>query len=261
MPEIGYIVNDFLSDLSSSILPLVVFVTGVLVAIILGRLSRRLLIAAGVPGGVEGTTFERTVNRLGTSTIGLLSGLITLFLIALAVGLTLSIGGVLDTRYYLELLRGYLLQVFVAALVVIIGLIVGDKAEVEIRQRFQDVKLTDMSLLPSAVKYSILFIASLIALAQLRIETGALLVVLGGYLLGIIVLGGLAFKDLLAAGAAGIYLIFSEPYAIGDTVNIDGHRGIVQEVDLFATRIENDGEEFILPNHIVLRSGVVRIRT
>ncbi len=261
MPEIGYIVNDFLSDLSNSILPLVVFVTGVLVAIILGRLSRRLLIAAGVPGGVEGTTFERTVNRLGTSTIGLLSGLITLFLIALAVGLTLSIGGVLDTRYYLELLRGYLLQVFVAALVVIIGLIVGDKAEVEIKQRFQDVKLTEVSLLPPAVKYSILFVASLIALAQLRIETGALLVVLGGYLLGIIVLGGLAFKDLLAAGAAGIYLIFSEPYAIGDTVDIDGHRGIVQEVDLFATRIENDGEEFILPNHIVLRSGVVRIRT
>lgn len=261
MPEVSYLVNNFLRDLSNSILPLVVFITGVLVAIIVGRLSRRLLTAAGVPGGVEGTTFERTVNRLGTSTIGLLSGLITLFFIALAVGLTLSIGGVLDTRYYLELLRGYLLQVFVAALVVIIGLIVGDKAEVEIRQRFQDVKLTEVSLLPSAVKYSILFVASLIALAQLRIETGALLVVLGGYLLGIIVLGGLAFKDLLAAGAAGIYLIFSEPYAIGDTVDIDGHRGIVQEVDLFATRIENDGEEFILPNHIVLRSGVVRIRT
>lgn len=258
---VGQIVDGFLSDLSDSILPLVVFITGVLVAIIIGRLSRRLLIAAGVPEGVEGTTFERTVNRLGTSSIGLLSGLITLFLIALAVGLTLSIGGILGTTYYLELLRGYLLQVFVAALVVIIGLIVGDKAEVEIKQRFQDVKLTEVTLLPSAVKYSILFVASLIALAQLRIETEALLVVLGGYLLGVIVLGGLAFKDLLAAGAAGIYLIFSEPYSIGDTVDIDGHRGIVQEVDLFATRIENDGEEFILPNHIVLRSGVVRIRS
>lgn len=254
-------VTDTLNDLSNSILPLVVFITGVLVAIILGRLSRRLLITAGVPEGVEGTTFERTVSRLGTSTIGLLSGLITLFLIALAVGLTLSIGGVLDTTYYLELLRGYLLQVFVAALVVIIGLIVGDKAEVEMKQRFQDVKLTEVSLLPPAVKYSILFIASLIALAQLRIETGALLILLGGYLIGVIVLGGLAFKDLLAAGAAGVYLIFSEPYSIGDTVDIDGHRGIVQEVDLFATHIENDNEEFILPNHIVLRSGIVRIRS
>ncbi|UPM42156.1 mechanosensitive ion channel domain-containing protein [Halocatena salina] len=261
MAEIAQIVDGFLRDLSNSILPLVVFVTGVLVAIIIGRLSRRLFIAAEVPEGVEGTRFERTVNRLGTSTIGLLSGLITLFLIALAVGLTLSIGGVLDTRYYLELLRGYLLQVFVAALVVIIGLIVGDKAEVEIKQSLQDVKLTEVSLLPSAVKYSILFVASLIALAQLRIETGALLVVLGGYLLGIIVLGGLAFKDLLAAGAAGVFLIFSEPYSIGDTVNIDDHRGIVQEVGLFATHIESDEEEFILPNHLVLRSGIVRIRS
>lgn len=238
-----------------------VLVTGVLVGIIVGRLSRRILTAAEIPEAVEGTTFERTVNRLGTSTVGFLSGLIAVFVIALAVGLALSIEGVLDTKFYLNLLRTYLLQVFVAALVLIIGLILGDKAEVEIRERFHDVKLPEINLIPRAVKLSILFIASLIALAQLKVETGPLLVLFGGYVFAVVVLGGLAFKDLLAAGAAGMYLLLSQPYSIGDTITVDGHRGIVQEIDVFVTHIESDSEEFILPNQVALRSGIVRVRS
>lgn len=254
-------VGNVLHEISNSILPIVVLITGLLVGIIVGRLGRRLLTAAEIPEAVEGTTFERTVNRLGTSTVGLLSGLIALFVIALAVGLALSIEGVLDTGSYIDLLRTYLLQVFVAALVLIIGLILGDKAEVEIREWFQDVKLPEVNLIPRAVKHSILFIASLIALAQLKVETGPLLVLFGGYVFAVVVLGGLAFKDLLAAGAAGMYLIFTQPYSIGDTIDVDGHRGIVQEIGVFMTHIENDDEEFILPNHLVVRSGVVRVRS
>lgn len=254
-------VGNVLHEISNSVLPIVVLITGLLVGIIVGRLGRRLLTAAEIPEAVEGTTFERTVNRLGTSTVGLLSGLIALFVIALAVGLALSIEGVLDTGSYIDLLRTYLLQVFVAALVLIIGLILGDKAEVEIREWFQDVKLPEVNLIPRAVKHSILFIASLIALAQLKVETGPLLVLFGGYVFAVVVLGGLAFKDLLAAGAAGMYLIFTQPYSIGDTIDVDGHRGIVQEIGVFMTHIENDDEEFILPNHLVVRSGVVRVRS
>lgn len=261
MAQSGPFVGNVLNELSTSVIPVVVLITGLLVGIIAGRLSRRLLTAAGIPGAVEGTTFERTVNRLGTSTAGLLSGFITLFVIALTVGLALSIEGVLDTRFYLQQLPTYLLRVFVAALVLIIGLIIGDKTEVEIRERFQDVKLSEMSLLPRLAKHSIIFVASLIALAQLKVETGPLLVLFGGYVFAVVVFSGLAFKDLLAAGAAGMYLILSQPYSIGDTIDVDGNRGIVQEVGVFVTHIENDDEEFILPNHLVLRSGVIRIRS
>jgi small-conductance mechanosensitive channel len=85
-------------------------------------------------------------------------------------------------------------------------------------------------------------------------------VLLGGYAFGVVVLSGLALWDLLRAGAAGVYLLLVQPYGIGDRVEVDGHRGIVQDVDVFITRVEADGEEFIVPNHRVFRSGVVRIR-
>jgi small-conductance mechanosensitive channel len=258
----GQLLGDIFQEASNSIIPIIVLVTGVLLGIIVGRLSSRLLTAADIPGAVEGTTFERGVNRLGTSTVGILSALLALFVIALAVGLALSLGGVFGTQFFLlNQLPTYLTQVFAAALVLIVGLIIGDKAEVEVQEYFEGVKVPEVNLLPLLVKYTILFVASLIALSQIGVATGPLLVLFGGYVFALVVLGGLALKDLLSAGAAGVYLLLSQPYSIGDTITVDGHRGIVQEIDLFVTRIENDDEEFILPNHLVLSTGIVRVRS
>jgi len=75
-----------------------------------------------------------------------------------------------------------------------------------------------------------------------------------------VVFTALATKDLLASAAAGVYLLLTQPYGIGDEVKVAGRRGIVQEIDLFVTHIETDGEEHILPNHLVFHEGVVRIR-
>jgi len=72
---------------------------------------------------------------------------------------------------------------------------------------------------------------------------------------------GLALKDVLQAGAAGIYLLLTEPYSIGDEVVIGDQSGIVQEVDILVTRIESDGEEYIIPNKRVFNTGIVRIRS
>jgi len=117
-----------------------------------------------------------------------------------------------------------------------------------------------VGFLPAVVKYSVYYVAALLALAQLGVATAALLVLLGGYAFGVVFFGGLALRDLLRAGAAGVYLLLTQPYGIGDRVEVDDHRGIVQEVDLFVTRVEADGEEFIVPNHLVFRGGVVRVR-
>ena len=51
-----------------------------------------------------------------------------------------------------------------------------------------------------------------------------------------------------------------DSYSRAHRIEIDGKRGIVQEVDVLVTRIESDDEEFVVPNRIVVRHGVVRIR-
>jgi small-conductance mechanosensitive channel len=52
----------------------------------------------------------------------------------------------------------------------------------------------------------------------------------------------------------------TEPYTIGDEVEIADNRGIVQEMDVFVTYVEDDGEEYMIPNRKVLRDGAMRVR-
>jgi small-conductance mechanosensitive channel len=239
---------------------IVILLIGVLVSYLVGDASRRVLTAVGIVDAVEGTAFERTASRLGTSTVTLLSQLATLFVLGVALLVALNVARLLNARLFWTELTVFLPQVFVAALTVILGLIVADNAEVAINERLRGVKLPEVNLVALFAKYSVLYVAGLIALSQLGVATSALVVLLAAYAFAVVFLGGLAGKDLLASGAAGVYLLLNQPYGIGDEIEVDGHRGIVQEVDVVATRIENDTEEFLIPNHRVLQSGIVRVR-
>jgi small-conductance mechanosensitive channel len=150
--------------------------------------------------------------------------------------------------------------VFVAVLVLITGIILGDKAELMMSERLENVRLSRVSPLPAVVKYSVFYVAGLVALSQLGVATTALVVLLAAYAFAIVFLGGIAFKDLLASGGAGIYLLLTQPYSIGDRIEVEGRRGIVQEIEVFVTYIESEGEEYIVPNRRVVRNGVVRVR-
>jgi small-conductance mechanosensitive channel len=238
----------------------VILLVGVLVAYLVARAGRRLLVAAGVGSAVEGTASERAARRLGTSVVSVLAWLLALFVFLVFAVLALGSAALLDYRQYLRDFIDYLPGLFLAVLVLIVGLVVADKVELLVSERLRGIKIPSVGVLPALAKYSVIFVAALIALGQLGVATAALVVVLGAYCLALVVLGGLACKDLLAAGAAGIYLLLNEPYAIGDEVRIDDTRGVVQEVDVFVTRVESDGEEFVVPNQRVFRSGIVRIR-
>jgi len=253
------VLAGLLEAVSRSLGPLSVLVVGLVFGFVLGRLVRRVLLGLGMDDAVEGTAFERAARGLGTSTIDIVTTLITLFVYLVTVGITLELAALLDTRLFVSGVTTYLGELLVAAVIVIAGLIVADIAELAVSERLEAVKL-QVGAVPRAVKYSVYYVTGLLVLAQLGVATSALLVLLGGYAFGVVVLSGLALWDLLRAGAAGVYLLLVQPYGIGDRVEVDGHRGIVQDVDVFITRVEADGEEFIVPNHRVFRSGVVRIR-
>ncbi|WP_135534445.1 mechanosensitive ion channel family protein [Halostella pelagica] len=237
-----------------------VLAVGILLGYLVGKLNKRLLTAAGVPGAIEGTPFERTAQSLGTSTVTIVARLSSWFVYGVAVLTAIHIARLVNAQTFWLRVTSFVPQLFIAALVLIVGFVVADKAELVISERLRGVKLPEVSILPKVVKYSVLYIASLVALGQIGVNTDALIVLLAVYVFGLVFLGGLAFKDFLASGAAGVYLLLNEPYGIGDNVRIGKHEGIVQEVDVFVTHIENDEEEFIVPNSRVLEEGIVRMR-
>ncbi|WP_135822618.1 mechanosensitive ion channel family protein [Halostella litorea] len=237
-----------------------VLAVGILLGYVVGKLNKRLLTAAGVPDAVEGTPFERTARSLGTSTVTIVARLSSWFVYGVALLTAVHIAQLFSAERFWLRVTEFVPRLFVAALVLVVGFVVADKAELMASERLRGVKLPEVGILPRVIKYSVLYIASLVALDQIGVNTDALIVLLAVYAFALVFLGGLAFKDFLASGAAGVYLLLNQPYSIGDDVRIGDHEGIVQEVDVFVTHIENDEEEFIVPNSRVLENGIVRMR-
>lgn len=260
MVDIFELVRTLVSEETAVTVAVMVLFVGLFAGYVVWRSMRNLLVRFNVDDAVEGTFFERTMQNLGFSTVGVLAQLSALFVYVLALFIALQIAQLMDTELFWTRLSAYLPRLFLATLVFIVGLLLGDKASLWVSEQLKSVKLPEVTLLPGLVKYSIFYVAALVALGQLGVATTALIVLLAVYALGLLFLGGLAFRDLLRAGAAGVYLLLSEPYAIGDEVEIDGNRGVVQEIDVFVTHIENQETEFIIPNQRVLSAGITRIR-
>jgi small-conductance mechanosensitive channel len=238
-----------------------VVLVGILFAYVVGRVTAGALRRAGVPGAIEGTAFERTAREFDTSTVTIIGWLMTYLTVAVVVFAALSIAGATYVDRFWSGVAGFLPQLFVALLVVLVGLIVGDKAELLVADRLKGVKLPQTGALPTAAKYSVFYVATLVALSQIGVETLSLVVLLAAYVVAVVVVVVVAFHTMLTSAAAGVYLLLEQPYGIGDQVRIDGDGGVVQEVDLFVTHVESDGEEYIIPNAKVFREGIVRVRS
>jgi len=254
------VIRSIFSERGAFAASIAILFLGVLGSYLVWRWTHRLLRSAGVSDAVEGTPFERTARSFGTSTVGIVSTIAAVFVYVLAIVVAVNLAQLGNPDLFWARLVGFLPSLFVAAFALIIGLIVGDKAKLHVSERLRSIKLPEASIIPELVKYSIFYVAILIALGQLGVETMALVVLLAVYAFAIVVVALVAFWDLLRSGAAGIYLLLQEPYSIGDRVRIDDNEGIVQEVDMFTTRIESDGEEYVVPNQKVFSSGIVRIR-
>ena len=235
-------------------------ILGIVLGLAAGRVNRRLLRRVGVPEAVEGTAFERTMRGFGTSTVSIIASLSAWFIIGVSILAAVSVADIDYLQAFASQVTSLLPQLFVAVIVLIAGIVVGDKVALAVSERLKGVKLPEVTVLPRLAKYSVIYVAILIALGQVGVATGALVVLLGAYAFAIVVLGGLAFKDLLASAAAGMYLLLNQPYGIGDEVRIGEEEGIVQEVDVFVTRIEEDDREHVVPNSKVFEYGVVRTR-
>ncbi|ELZ44676.1 mechanosensitive ion channel [Halorubrum californiense DSM 19288] len=254
-------VPEFLVNVPYRIwLALGVLLLGLLLAYLTGVINRRLLRRAGVPEVIEGTAFERTAREFDTSTVRILAQLSSYFIVAVAVIVALTVADVNYLEQFWSGVAAFLPRLFVAAVVVIVGVVVGDKAELLVAERLRGIKLPELGVLPTVVNYSVVYVAALIALGQVGVQTLALIVLLAAYAFALVVFAALATKDLVASAAAGVFLLLRQPYGIGEEVRVAGERGVVQEVDLFVTHIETDGEEHVLPNHVVFREGIVLIR-
>lgn len=241
-------------------LALAVLLVGAALSYLVVVVNRRLLERAGVPESIEGTAFERTARSVGTSTVSIVARLSGYFIFILTVLVALTVADVRYISVFWNSVAIFLPRLFVAVLVLVVGIVLGDKVELVVSERLSDVKIPQTSLLPLVAKYSVFYIAVLVALSQIDIATAALLILLAAYAFGLVVFGAIAFRDLLASAAVGTYLLLNQPYGIGDRIRVGDTAGIVQEIDMFVTVIETDDEELVVPNRQAFTEGIVLVR-
>ena len=145
----------------------------------------------------------------------------------------------------------YSFQLVGALLILLLGYVVAGKvARIILRVcEKQQLDITLSRFLASTTKVVIMVMVSVMALSKVGVSITPFIAAIGAISLG----AGLALQGLLANYAAGFNIIIIRPFVVGDTIEVQGVTGIVNEVQLAYTVVENeDGAEITIPNkHIV----------
>lgn len=150
-----------------------------------------------------------------------------------------------------EFVVQYSFQILGALVIFIIGLWVASKV-----QRFisalcikHDVDVTLSGFISNVVRLLVIMMVAVIALGKLGISVAPFIAAVGALALG----AGLALQGMLSNYAAGVTIILTRPFVVGDTVKIQGVIGVVKVITLGMTILTNeDGDEISIPNkHIV----------
>jgi small-conductance mechanosensitive channel len=130
------------------------------------------------------------------------------------------------------------------------------------RRRLDPAAATRYRVLRRSIFSTIVFVgimSALLVIPQVRAIAGGILA--SGAVLGLVL--GFAAQRTIGNFIAGILIAFSQPVRLGDEVEVEGGRGIVEEIGLTYTWVRlPDGDRLVIPNERLvsetLRNSTIR---
>jgi small conductance mechanosensitive channel len=124
--------------------------------------------------------------------------------------------------------------------------------------------ITRYRVLRRSITTAIFFVgllSALLVIPQVRAVAGGLLA--SSAVVGIVV--GFASQRTLGNFVAGLLIAFTQPVRLGDEVEIDGTRGVVEEIGLIYTFVKTDNDDrLVIPNETLasdtIRNSTIRSR-
>ncbi|HEX9451281.1 MAG TPA: mechanosensitive ion channel domain-containing protein [Burkholderiales bacterium] len=142
-------------------------------------------------------------------------------------------------------------KVFVAIVIIVAGVFVGrwiGKATARGLRKF-DLEPPVRDLLVRIVKILILGLFSILALQNLGVELLPLIAGIGVAGAGI----ALAMQGVLSNVVAGLTIIFTRPFRIGEYISISGVEGSVETIGMFKTTLNHaDMSKVVIPNRKIV---------
>lgn len=151
----------------------------------------------------------------------------------------------------IEYLTEYSFKILAAIIILIIGIFVARKISKLLLNLLvsRDIDITLSRFLSSGARVMMVVMVAIVALDKINIPVTPFVAAVGALSLG----AGLALQGLLSNYGAGVNIIITRPFVIGDTISVQGVSGIVEEVHLAYTVLFNEDEvQITIPNkHIV----------
>ncbi len=162
------------------------------------------------------------------------------------------------TKFYdviIEFVTNYSFQILGAIIVFIIGIFVS-KYVYKIVDNILKTKIDETlsSFVANFIRILIIVMMGVIALGKLGISIGPFVAAIGALSLT----AGLALQGSVANFAAGVVLVATKPFKIGDTLTVHDVYGEVEDIKLAYTVLRNeDKEQITIPNKYMIGDVLV----
>jgi small conductance mechanosensitive channel len=155
----------------------------------------------------------------------------------------------------------YGLQVVGAIAILVIGMMVAKAVNRIFVKVLRKAEVEDTLVVfgGNVMKFLLMTFVIIAALNQVGFQTASLIAVLGGAMLAV----GLALQGQLSSLAAGVLILISRPFKIGDMVEVaGGTTGTVEAITILNTRLKGfDGTVMVLPNTSVYSNKITNYYT
>lgn len=155
----------------------------------------------------------------------------------------------------IEFITNYSFQILGAIIIFLIGIFVSKYAYKIVVNLLKDrIDETLGDFIAHFVRFLIVIMMGVLALGKLGISIGPFIAAIGALSLT----AGLALQGSVANFAAGVVLVATKPFKIGDTITIHDIYGEVEEIKLAYTVLVNeDKEQITVPNKYMIGDVLV----
>lgn len=162
------------------------------------------------------------------------------------------------TKFYdivIEFITNYSFQILGAIIIFLIGIFVS-KYVYKLVDNFLKTKIDETlsGFIANFVRLLIIVMMGILALGKLGISIGPFVAALGALSLT----AGLALQGSVANFAAGVVLVATKPFKVGDTITVHDVYGEVEDIKLAYTVLRNeDQEQITIPNKYMIGDVLV----
>ncbi len=248
--------DSFAAFTPRALTALVVFLVGLLLAKIVARVIKTAFARLKIDDLLERVGLTEILQKLGLheSPGFLLSRLVFYLLLLLftqsaadAVGLAAISGSI--TAFF-----GYLPHFVAAAIVLVIGMLIAQFAGGAVTRSARDSGIEFAPILGRIVSSLVVFLAGLMAVTQLRIDTeiihSVVLIMLAGIALALALTFGLGTREITRNLVAGFYV--RKLFQVGDKLEVNEVDGTLAGITPLHTMLEKDGQLISVPNSVFL---------